>query len=305
MPDAEREPRRPNHLTWRHRLLAAGIALGLAALLVRLAFIQVVDHERYAEEVANARLGAAIVPAPRGAILDASGYPLASSIDTWDVYIDSFLWRDRERASEAAIALGAELQLNPDALFASGTARDRGDLLVLRQLEYFEGAALRDRGLWGVRLLPSSRRVYAEQDLAGPLIGFVGLDGSGLWGVEADFDHVLRGHPGRVVAEQDPLGRPIAFAPRSERTPLAGGEVQLTIDPLHPGDRRAAPRGGGGSERSERRHGDRDGAEHGRDPRDGLAARGRALDGRPRRRGAERAGCATARSPTSTSRARC
>ena len=230
MPDAEREPRRPNHLTWRHRLLAAGIALGLAALLVRLAFIQVVDHERYAEEAANARLGAAVVPAPRGAILDASGYPLASSIDTWDVYIDSFLWRDRERASEAAIALGAELQLNPDALFASGTARDRGDLLVLRQLEYFEGAALRDRGLWGVRLLPSSRRVYAEQDLAGPLIGFVGLDGSGLWGVEADFDHVLRGHPGRVVAEQDPLGRPIAFAPRSERTPLAGGEVQLTID---------------------------------------------------------------------------
>jgi cell division protein FtsI/penicillin-binding protein 2 len=230
VPTGQREAARPNHLTWRHWLLVALVTAGIAALLVRLVAIQVVDHERYLEEAAIARQGAATVPAPRGAILDASGYPLATSIDTWDVYIDSFLWRDRERASAAAQGLGAALGLDVDALYYEGTSRDLGDVLVLRQLEYEPGLALRDAALWGVRLLPSSRRVYAEDDLAGPLIGFVGLDGSGLWGIEADFDHVLRGHPGRVVGEQDPLGRPIAFAPPAERTPLMGGEVQLTID---------------------------------------------------------------------------
>ena len=230
MPRGPREAERPNHLTWRHWLLAAAVALAMGALLVRLALVQVVDHERYLEEAAAARSGSETVVAPRGAILDASGYPLATSIDTWDVYIDSFLWHDRERARVAAAGLGAALGLDFDTLYRNGTAQDRGDVIVLRQLDYEPGLALRDEGLWGVRLLPTSRRVYAEGDLAGPLIGYVGLDGRGLWGVEADFDHVLRGHPGRVVGEHDPLGRPIAFTQPAERTPLIGGEVQLTID---------------------------------------------------------------------------
>ena len=230
MPQGPREAARPDHLTWRHWLLVAAVALGLGALLVRLAIVQVVDHERYLEEAAAARRGVETVIAPRGAILDASGYPLATSIDTWDVYIDSFLWRDRERARVAAAGLGVALGLDFDTLYLYGTVQERGDVIVLRQLDYEPGLALRDEGLWGVRLLPSSRRVYAEDDLAGPLIGYVGLDGRGLWGVEADYDHVLRGHPGRVVGEQDPLGRPIAFTQPAERTPLIGGEVQLTID---------------------------------------------------------------------------
>ena len=230
MPTGQPDAGQPDHLTWRHWTLAALVALGLAALLVQLARIQVVDHDRYIEEAAAARLGAAIVPAPRGAILDATGYPLATSIDTWDVYVDTFLWRDRERAQAAADRLGDAIGLEADALYEAGTAREIGDVPVLRQLEYGQGLALREAGLWGVRLLPGSRRVYAEGDLAGPLIGYVGLDGSGLWGVEADFDHVLRGEAGRVTGERDPLGRPIAFVPPTRRVPLGGGDVQLTID---------------------------------------------------------------------------
>ena len=230
MPELHGEQTRPNHMTWRHWLLSSLIALAFVALLGRLAQIQIVEHERYAAEAAASRVGAAIVPAPRGAILDASGYPLASSIDTWDLYLDFFLWQDRARARGAALALATELGLDADALLAKGTVQDRGDVLVQRQLEYTEGLALREQGLWGVRLLPSSRRVYTEQDLAGPLIGYVGLDGSGLWGIEADYDHVLRGHEGLLLAEQDPLGRPIAFAPTEGRAALIGGEVQLTID---------------------------------------------------------------------------
>ncbi|MXW34163.1 MAG: penicillin-binding protein 2 [Chloroflexi bacterium] len=97
-------------------------------------------------------------------------------------------------------------------------------------MDYERGHELRAEGLWGVRLLPSSRRVYAERELAGPLIGYVGLDGHGLWGVEADFDHVLRGQPGFVVGEQDPLGRPISFVQSTTIRPLSGGDVQLTLD---------------------------------------------------------------------------
>ena len=219
-----------SQLTWRHWLLFGGIGVALMVSTVRLWQVQIVDHESYLEQAAVTRDGAAPVVAPRGTILDATGYPLAVSVDTWDVYLDSFLWRERDKASLASIQLGDALGVDADAIFALGTQRDSGDALLLRHLPYEQGAALIDQGLWGVRLLPSSERVYPEGSLAGPLLGFVGLEDEGLWGVEADYDHVLRGHPGLVISERDPLGRPIAFAPRLERTPAPGGEVTLTID---------------------------------------------------------------------------
>ncbi len=211
-------------------MLIAVVALAFVGLVGRLAQIQIVDHDRYAEEAAITRYGASSLPAPRGVILDATGFPLAISIDTWDVYLDSYLWRDRERAREAADAVAERLGLDAAALFVRGTAQDAGDVLLIRDLTYEQGLALDQQGLWGVRLLPSSVRVYPEGDLAGQLIGYVGLDRSGLWGVEADYDQVLRGSPGRIITERDPLGRPIAFAQRAERAATAGGDVQLTID---------------------------------------------------------------------------
>ncbi len=221
---------RPDHLTWRHRVLFGALILSIAVVVGRLWDVQVNDHERYLERAATSRFGAAQVTAPRGAIVDATGYPLATSIDTWDIYIDSFLWRDRDKASQAAIGLAGALNLDADSLYELGTSRDAGDIIVRRNLPYREGAALQEQGLWGVRALPNSVRVYPEGDLARPLLGDVGLEGTGLWGVEMDFDHVLRGRPGTVSLEQDPLGRPIAFAPRVERPASSGGEVQLTID---------------------------------------------------------------------------
>lgn len=221
---------RPDHLTWRHRVLTGLLALLMIALVGRLAQIQIGQHERYVEEAAVTRYGAVSVPAARGAIIDSTGYPLATSIDTWDIYLDSFLWQDRKQALDAAIALADVIGIDAAALFTTGTEQDLGDVIALRDFPYEQGLALQQLNLWGVRTLPSSVRVYPEGDLASQLIGYVGIDGSGLWGVEADYDHELRGQPGRVVSERDPLGRPIVFAQRAERAPEEGGEVHLTVD---------------------------------------------------------------------------
>jgi cell division protein FtsI/penicillin-binding protein 2 len=219
-----------SHVTWRHWTMALLVLAGFVMVMGRLYEVQVLNHEQYLEEAAVTRQGAAVVPAPRGAILDATGYPLATSVDTWDIYIDRFLWRDTERASRAAIELGAFLGLDPDALMRMGTEQPQGDALVVRNFEYQRGVQLDEMALWGVRTLPSSSRVYPEGDLAVSLLGYVGLDNQGLWGVEADFDHILRGRDGWITSERDALGRPIAFTQRTERPAAGGGEVQLTID---------------------------------------------------------------------------
>src|SRR5690606_12954389 len=149
---------------------------------------------------------------------------------TWDIYIDRFLWRETEKASTAAIELGTFLGRDADQLMQMGTEERQGDVVVVRNLPYERGVELQELELWGVRVLPSSERIYPEGDLAASLLGHVGLDGEGLWGVEADFDHVLRGRDGWITSERDALGRPIAFTQRTERPAAGGGEVQLTID---------------------------------------------------------------------------
>ncbi|MDA0302352.1 MAG: penicillin-binding protein 2 [Chloroflexi bacterium] len=219
-----------NHLTWRHWIVAAFVVGSFALVLVHLYRVQVLDHEQYIKEGAITRQGAVTVSASRGAILDATGYPLATSVDTWDVYIDRFQWRDHGKAQHAAIGLGTFLTRDPGQLLAEGFAQPAGDVLVQRNLSYDEGLKLDKLDLWGIRLLRSSVRLYPEGDLAGQLVGYVGRDGAGLWGVEADFDSMLRGKDGWLTTERDALGRPIAFSKRSERPAVEGGEVQLTID---------------------------------------------------------------------------
>jgi len=221
---------RPDHLTWRLRLLAGIVALSLAFLLVRLGSIQIVNHAKYVEEAAVTHKGADAVPAPRGVILDATGFPLATSVDTWDIYIDAFLWQQTDKAQKASVQLAEELRMDSRSLFALGTARKAGDVPVRRNYPYEQGQALDRKDIWGIRLIPSAQRIYPEGDLAGPVVGLVGIDGKGLWGAEADFDQILSGKPGLIASERDALGRPISFGGRTQRDPVAGGEVQLTID---------------------------------------------------------------------------
>lgn len=220
----------PDHLTWRHRLVGLLVLAAIGLIIFRLYELQVVNHEQYLTQAIQTRYGNTEVPASRGVITDATGYPLAASVDTWDIYIDRFLWRERDRASLAAIELGAFLELDANQLMADGTSAQNGDIMVRRDIGYQEGLALLELDLWGVRTLPSAVRTYPEGDLARQIVGHVGIDGVGLWGVEADFDHLLRGQPGSFSRELDLLGRPIAFSGNIDDRAIGGGEVQLTID---------------------------------------------------------------------------
>ncbi|MQC18271.1 MAG: penicillin-binding protein 2 [Chloroflexi bacterium] len=222
--------KRTDQLTWRHWTLAIVVLASIAGVMVRLYQVQILNHEDYLEQAAVTRQGATTLPAPRGAILDATGYPLATSVDTWDVYIDRFLWRDHELALRAASGLADFLNMSPGDLYDMGTDADNGDIVVVRQIDYGRGLLLDQLDLWGVRLIPSSKRVYPEATLAGSLVGYVGRDGDGLWGIESDFDSTLQGHDGWTTMERDALGRPIAFSQQRYKDPIAGGEVQLTID---------------------------------------------------------------------------
>lgn len=221
---------RKRGVNWRLGAVVALIALTALALIARLVQLQIVDHERYAAEARNIHVAQETVTGRRGALLDRSGYPLAASKDTYDVMAEVKAWKDPLEANRAATAIAAVTGGDPAEMVADVQGASIYEIAIARGLDYEEASGVRDLNLPGVRLLPSSARLYPEGNLAAQLIGFVGRDSVGLTGLEADLEGIIGGARGTLVFERDGLGKQIALGDRSELPPLPGSDVVLTID---------------------------------------------------------------------------
>ena len=207
--------------------------IGLAVVVVaRLVVIQVIEHE---EHEANAdRTWAIETNGPRGAILDRNGFPLATSIDAWEVHVDTRLWARSDFQPTDASRRLAELLRAPESAvlsLAAQTYADGGrDALIAYGLSNALGAQIHAEALHGVQIRKTSSRRYIEGAMASQVIGLVGRDEQGLAGLEYQLDGVLAGEAGLLVQEVDGLGQPIPFGPRAELPYQQGASVVLTID---------------------------------------------------------------------------
>ena len=75
--------------------------------------------------------------------------------------------------------------------------------------------------------MKENRRFYPNKDLAAHVLGYVGIDNTGLNGLEASYDSLIKGRPGTVLIQTD--ARRHAFS-RIERPPTTGATIELTID---------------------------------------------------------------------------
>jgi len=218
--------------TWRIRAVIA-LLIGLAVIVVvRLVMIQVVDHG-YHEAYAD-RTWAIETKGPRGAILDRNGFPLATSIDAWEVHVDTRLWaRSQFQPTDASRRLAELLRESESrvlALAAQTAAAGGHDALIAYGLSNALGAQIHAESLHGVQVRKTSSRRYIEGSMAAPVIGLVGRDEQGLAGLEYQLDEVLAGQAGLLVQEVDGLGHPIPFQTPRELPYQEGATLVLTID---------------------------------------------------------------------------
>jgi cell division protein FtsI/penicillin-binding protein 2 len=215
----------------RLTVLALLFTLAGAGLTVRVVFIQIIDSAHYQNEAHDEHFGQQEVRATRGAILDRNGYPLATTVDAYDVYVNRADWQDMNVAFSAANAIAPAIGQKAPDLVNSVRQEKTGLYLAYGGLDFDKGNALSDLKAPGLRLVQTTKRFYPEGDLASTLLGFVGRDHVGLTGVEADFDHELGGVPGTIYFERDSAGNQIALGgERVGQKPQPGGNIRLTID---------------------------------------------------------------------------
>ncbi len=200
--------------------------LGVSGIVIRLVQLQVRDASAYRTLAWDQRVRTIELPASRGSILDRNGQELALSLPAISVFARPSLLEDpKSEARAVAEALGLD---QADVL---ADMRKPGPFVYLaRGQDADKVAALQAKQLPGIGFLPETRRYYPNHDLAPQVLGFVGVDGTGLAGLEQQYQTELAGRPGHEVVEADPRGVLIPQGENEAVPPVAGEDLVLTID---------------------------------------------------------------------------
>jgi len=196
-------------------------------LLVRLFWIQCIKHDNFCELAQKQYRIKVELPAERGEIFDRYGRLLATSLPAASVYLDPFLATDLQATSKK---LARTLNLDEQRLTKFILQRKhRRFIWIKRKVSPEEAGAVKRLNLAGVGFRKESKRLYPQSTLAAPLLGFVGLDGEGLAGLEQSFEETLRGRPGYKVLLRDGRRGTIDSGLPS-KAPEHGSSLVLTID---------------------------------------------------------------------------
>jgi cell division protein FtsI (penicillin-binding protein 3) len=216
--------------TFKRRLViaAAGLVVWTAAIEARLVYLQVVRHADLSASAERQQWRTRPAPAKRGDIVDRRGHVLALSVDADTVYAVPSVIEDP--AGTAAALCGALGDCSPAERRALAGRLDRQGRhfeYVRRQISPELAARVAALELEGVGFMKESRRYYPNKHLASHLLGYVGVENTGLGGLESAYDSLVRGRPGTILIQTDARRRVVS---RVERPATVGASLELTVD---------------------------------------------------------------------------
>jgi cell division protein FtsI (penicillin-binding protein 3) len=212
----------------RLRLMLLGFAICLWAVIIlaRLVQLQVLGRASFERQAARQSERTIVLDPRRGAILDREGHPLAVSVDAESVYgVPQEISDPAGTAQALARALGLDAAGRRDVL--AQLQKSRGFVWVRRKVDPVAARAVRDLQLEGIGFLTENRRYYPKRDLASQVLGYVGVDNTGMSGIEYAFDGQIRGRAAKVAIQIDARRRAVGHA---EKPSTEGRTVVLTLD---------------------------------------------------------------------------
>ena len=194
----------------------------------RLVQVQLIRHAEYVSKAQRQQERTIALSPLRGAILDARGRVLAESVSAESIYADPQAIANVEHTARALASIPA-LQMSADAI-EEKLAAGGGFVWVARQVSLEATSAVRKLRLPGIYYIDEHRRSYPRGSLAANVIGYVGLDGEGLAGIEHSFDSHVRGRAGRVTLLRDARKGMYLVGGEGANRAIDGSDVVLTID---------------------------------------------------------------------------
>src|SRR5277367_1902306 len=203
-------------------ILGGVLVLWCSGICLRLVQLQVFEYGQFERKKDHEQQRTADVAAPRGIIYDRAGNVIAGSTSVDSVFAVPSQVPDLA----GTISLISRITRDdPREVFARCQAKPF--CWVARKADAETAQRIRDLHLRGISFQKESKRFYPKRELAAQVLGYVGMDDSGLSGIEREYDEQLSGKPGRMLVSVD--ARNNAFG-SVEQQPEPGQNVVLTID---------------------------------------------------------------------------
>jgi cell division protein FtsI (penicillin-binding protein 3) len=198
----------------------------LGGLVVRLGQLQGLQSQQYVTIGKSEYVHTITLDGERGAILDRSGDELAMSVPQSTIYADP---QQVTNAAAEAAKLAPVLQV-PEAALQAELSQHNQFVYLARTVSDATATAVAKLNLAGVDSIQEPKRFDPAGQLAAPIVGTVGMEGTGLSGLELKYDSLLAGKPGKLVEELDPAGGEIPGGLQQYQAPVRGDDLVLSID---------------------------------------------------------------------------
>src|SRR6185503_19432881 len=186
-----RSKSRPDVSAGRALYVAAFIGFWMFLISARLVYLQFSQYDSLANRARQQQQNAIETSPVRGELLDPDGLD-AKSLD-----------QSAQQVAKILNIKGSDLAKE----FREALDEKRRFIWIARRLDADLAAKITALNLPGIHQQLEPKRFYPNGSLAAHVLGYVGLDGQGLGGVEQSYNEKISGESGQLFIEKDANGK--------------------------------------------------------------------------------------------------
>ena len=210
----------------RRYLLLLLLLAGFGIILFRLVTLQVLQAAELTARADRQHQKSVTLEGARGTVTDRHGKVLAMNMEVPSIFgVPTSL----DSPTNAARSLSPVLRIRRDEI-EKKLRQDKHFVWLARKVEPEQGQRLEQLSIDGIGMVMEGRRFYPKGPLLAHVLGFVGMDGLGLEGLERRYEAQLHGEKRVTILQRDALGRTVFPKGLREQVPAPGHALTLTID---------------------------------------------------------------------------
>jgi cell division protein FtsI/penicillin-binding protein 2 len=216
----------------RSKALAVILIGIMSVFVIRLFYLQVIQHDYYVTQANKEQLKRLVIPAKRGLIYALDGkvpVPLVMNQTVYTVFADPKMTTDDDKIIETIRKVaGGNARPNLDSLLNNKDSRYQ---ILATKVTRTQADKIKSEEMKGIGFQEESQRVYTEGSLAAQTLGFIDNDGIGRYGVEGKLDSRLKGKDGLLQSVTDVSDVPLTIGGNNIDQPAKDGDnIVLSID---------------------------------------------------------------------------
>lgn len=198
----------------------------------RVFWLQIIQYKQFEAQATNLHTLEKIITAQRGEILaheKDKTFAIATTKEGWLLSIDPRLVENPEQLYEALMRSGP-ISISKTDFIAKASKNNDPHEVIEHRLEYSVKKRIEEARLKGVQFEQEDARFYPAGNFASHILGFVGYEGTGQYGIERFYNKDLLGRDGVFIGEKSPGGRLLLLGKQIIYPEQNGTNILLTID---------------------------------------------------------------------------